>query len=357
MNINIGIFALAVMLTLFIGREVSSRRTRLGSMVLLGALLLLAPRFSDNIAILTPVFIAVMLGTGWNIIGGFTGYGSFGQVAFFGVGAFTLAAIISRAPGFLGLPAPVGLLVAPLACAAYALVISVPILRLRGHYFAISTLAFGFATQQLVKNLGFFGGSTGIATPILRRQVILGLTIPRDDYFYYLTLIAAAACLALSALVLRSKFGYGLQAIRENEDAALSMGVNTTLYKIQAFVIAAAITGFAGAMQAYFRSGASPEDDGVFQTRFNLLPLIVVLLGGIGSVWGPVIGAFTYLGIEYVITTASGTSTIVQDWDRVITGAVIVVVVVLLPRGLIQLVGGRSLSWRIFIDNIRSTRV
>ena len=79
-------------------------------------------------------------------------------------------------------------------------------------------------------------------------------------------------------VVARSKFGFGLQAIRENEDAAASLGVDTTRYKLQAFVLAAVITGLAGALQAYFRSGVSPEDDGVFQVRFNLLPLIVALV-------------------------------------------------------------------------------
>src|SRR5207249_3099215 len=100
---------------------------------------------------------------------GYTGYGSFGQVAFFGAGAYALAAIIANQPGFPGLPPPVGFAVAVVTCAAFALLVGLPVLRLRGHYFAIATLALGIATQQLVKNLDFLGGSSGINTPIIRQ--------------------------------------------------------------------------------------------------------------------------------------------------------------------------------------------
>src|SRR5262249_12041940 len=146
--------------------------------------------------------------------------------------------------------------------------------RLRGHYFAIATLAFAIATQQLVKNLDLLGGSSGINTPIVRQ--VFGL--PRDLFFYYLGLLLAAAAIFATWLIARNKFGYGLQAIRENEDAAQAMGVDTTRYKLLAFVVAAVITGVAGALLAYFRSGVSPEDDGVFQIRNNLLPLLIPLI-------------------------------------------------------------------------------
>jgi branched-chain amino acid transport system permease protein len=340
-NENTGIFAVVVVLTLLVARRTEARWQRFAPLGLLLALLLAAPQLSDNLSVLTPVFIAVMLGAGWNIIGGYCGYGSFGQVAFFGAGAYAMAASISKSEDFPGLPAIAGLAIAAGACAGYAFVVGLPILRLRGHYFAISTLTFAIATQQLIKNLDFLGGTSGISAPIIRE--IWGLN--RDTFFYFLAMVMAAAAIAVTWLVSRSKFGFGVQAIRENEDAAASMGVDTTRYKLQAFVLAAIITGLAGALQAYLRSGVSPEDDGVFQTRFNLLPLIVALVGGAGTVWGPLIGAFAFLGIEHVLTSASGSSTFVQDWERVITGAIIVLVVLLLPRGLSQLVGARSISW------------
>ena len=118
------------------------------------------------------------------------------------------------------------------------------------------------------------------------------------------------------------------------------------------------LTGIAGALQAYLRSGVSPENDGVFQLRFNLLPLIIALIGGTGTVWGPLIGAFTFLGIEHILTSLSGSSSLVQTWERVITGTIIVLVVLFLPRGLSQLVGSRGArGWRAVRENLRAYRV
>jgi branched-chain amino acid transport system permease protein len=357
-NANTAIFVAVVGLGLLVARRTPVLWQRLVPLSALLGLLLLAPRVSDNLAVLTPVYIGAMLGAGWNIIGGYTGYGSFGQVAFFGFGAYAMAGSIATTESYLGLPAGLGLVIAGVACALYALVVGLPILRLRGHYFAISTLTFGIATQQLIKNLDFLGGTSGISTPIIRHPHVLGFEVDRDTYFYFLAFILTALAVLATWVVSRSKFGYGLQAIRENEDAAAAMGINTTRYKLQAFVIAAVITGVAGALEAYLRSGVSPEDDGVFQLRFNLLPLIIALIGGVGTVWGPLIGAFTFLGIEHVLTSASGSSTFVQDWERVITGGIIVAVVLFLPRGLVQLVGSRGpRGWRIFADNLRATRV
>jgi branched-chain amino acid transport system permease protein len=353
-NVNTLIFVAVVCLGLLIARRSAADKAGKVSLGALALLLLVAPQISDNLSVLIPVFIGLLLGAGWNIIGGYTGYASFGQVAFFGIGAYAMAATIANRGGFLGLPPAVGFLMAGAVCAVYAFVVGLPVLRLRGHYFAITTLTLAAATQQVVKALGFLGGSAGINTPIVRH--VYGLT--RDEFFYYLSLGLAAAAIGLTWLISRSKFGFGLQAIRENEEAAASMGIDTTLYKLRAFIIAAIITGIAGAIQAYFRSGVSPEDDGVFQVRFNLLPLIIALIGGTGTVWGPLIGAFTFLGIEHALISASGSSSLIQNWERVITGTVIVLVVLFLPRGLSQLVTTRRRGgWRMFIDNLRAYRV
>ncbi len=354
LNANTGIFLATVVLGLLVARPTPARWQRLLPLGLMLLVLIAAPRLSDNLAILTPVFIGVMLGCGWNIIGGYAGYGSFGQVAFFGLGAYAMAASIAKTESYLGLPPAVGFLIAAVVCAVYAAIVGFPILRLKGHYFSIATLTLGIATQQAVKNLDFLGGTTGISAPIIRE--VWGFD--RDGFFYFLAMALTAGAILTTLLISRSKFGYGLQAIRENEDAAASMGIDTTRYKIQAFVVAAVITGVAGALQAYFRSGVSPEDDGVFQIRFTLLALIIPLVGGAGTVWGPLIGGFAFLGVEHFMTTASGSSTFVQDWERVITGGIIVLVVLFLPRGLSQLVGGHGpRGWRLLFENVRATRV
>src|SRR5205814_8936187 len=143
-------FVLAAVLGVFAGRRAPPRRQRLAPVVALAGLLVLAPLYSDNLSVLIPVYIYLMIGAGWNIIGGYTGYGSFGQVAFFGAGAYAMAASIATTENFLGLPAAVGMLIAAATCAVYALLLGFPMPRLRWHYFAISTLTLAIATQHLI---------------------------------------------------------------------------------------------------------------------------------------------------------------------------------------------------------------
>jgi len=223
--------------------------------VILGAYALLAPLTSLDAAqsanvplladklwfrIATTIAMFMVMATAWNIIGGITGYAAFGNVAFFGIGAYTTGMLIAKAkwPFLLALP------LAPLLAAAFATLVGLPLLRLRGHYFAVASLGVGVALGELVQNIDYagqplFGGASGLFLPILAIE-------NRDLFFFYVMSAAAAIAIAVTWLVLRSRFGYGLIAIRENEEAASVLGVNTTAYKVAAFALAAALTGLAG---------------------------------------------------------------------------------------------------------------
>src|SRR6266542_374346 len=185
----------------------------------------------------TNIAMFVALAAAWNLIGGLTGYAAFGNVAFFGLGAYTVAFLTDK----LHLNFAFALPLAPLVAAGFAGLIGLPLLRLRGHYFAIATLGTGIAVGEVIKNLPWFGGAAGLFPPIYRHA---------DALFFYLMAAAAGLAVLATWLVMRSRLGYGLIAIRENEEAAAVLGVNTTAYKGAAFALSAALTRVVGGIFA-----------------------------------------------------------------------------------------------------------
>ena len=174
----------------------------------------------------TDILIFAILASSWNIIGGLTGYASFGQIVFFGVGAYATAIFMNN----FGLPFIPAMIASGLVSAAYGFLIGLPILRLKGHYFAIATLGLAEATKALVQNLEVTEGNAGMYLPIP------DLSIDASYLFYYYTALGVLLItLLVTYFLLKSKLGYGMIAIREDEDAADSIGVNTTLFKSTAF--------------------------------------------------------------------------------------------------------------------------
>jgi branched-chain amino acid transport system permease protein len=301
---------------------------------------LLADRLWLRIATIIAMFI--VMATAWNIIGGITGYAAFGNVAFFGIGAYTTGMLIAKAkwPFLLALP------LAPVVSAAFAALVGLPLLRLRGHYFAVASLGVGVAVGELVQNIDYqgqpaFGGASGLFLPIYSIQ-------NRGLYFFYLMVAAAALSIAVTWWVLRSRFGYGLVAIRENEEAAAVLGVNTTAYKVAAFALAAALTGLAGGI--FSQWNVFINQDNAFPIEYNVQMILMALLGGTGTVFGPAAGAIL---LQLLIQFLGGTLPIsfelpfVSEAARpvvaqVILGLLLVGVVIFVPRGVIDFFGGRS---------------
>jgi branched-chain amino acid transport system permease protein len=317
---------------------------------------LLADKLWFRIATYTAMF--VVMASAWNLVGGLTGYAAFGNVAFFGIGAYTCGMLISKAhwPLFLALP------LAPVAAAAFAALVGLPLLRLRGHYFAVASLGTGVAVGELVQNLEYqgkpiFGGATGLFLPILSID-------NRDLLFFYLMVGAAAVTVGVTWLVLHSRFGYGLIAIRENEEAAAVMGVNTTAYKVAAFALAAALTGLAGGIFAQWNVFINQEN--VFPIEYNVQMILMALIGGAGTLFGPLAGA---VFLTMLIQFLSGSLPISLDlpfvprdaqpiFAQLILGLLLLATVTFVPRGVIDFFGGQSrLSLAYLRRSLRETSV
>lgn len=344
---------------MIVGSDASRRWRRI--FLILGAILvayaLLAPLTSLDVAqsanvpllanrlwfrLATIIAMFIVLATAWNIIGGITGYAAFGNVAFFGIGAYTTGMLIAKAkwPFLLSLP------LAPLVAAAFAALVGLPLLRLRGHYFAVASLGVGVAVGELVQNIDYggeplFGGASGLFLPVYAIE-------NRGIFFFYLMLATAAISIAITWWVLRSRFGYGLIAIRENEEAAAVLGVNTTAYKVAAFALAAALTGLAGGIFSQWNVFINQEN--TFPIEYNVQMILMALLGGTGTVFGPAAGAvllqllIQFLGGSLPITfdipfvSSEARPILAQD----ILGLLLIAVVIFAPRGVIDFFGGRS---------------
>ena len=282
------------------------------------------------------VLILAVLAQGWNIIGGYTGYASFGNSVFFGLGAYGVGIAMAQ----LGLPFWAGLLLGLAFALVFAFALGVPVLRLKGHYFAIATLGLAQVMTAIVSNIGIAGRNVGLVLPLLKSEAL----------FYELALALLVAVTLVIGWLARSRFGYGLIAIRENEEAAAAMGVNTTLYKVLAFALSAGFTALAGGIYAYYITFIDPA--GVFDISLNVKMIIMAVFGGPGSVLGPVVGALILSAVSEVLASR------VTNVASLFFGIVIVVAVVLMPRGLADLARrARSSGWRYFVENVRAHRL
>ncbi len=269
--------------------------------------------------IFTGVWMWAGLALAWNIIGGYAGYVSFGHAAFFGLGAYTTALLMQPERHwnfFLTLP------VAAAVAAVVAAIVGWPTLKLRGAYFAIATWALAAAVAELVNVADFTGGSFGLTLPVQ----------PSTSYFFYVMLIAAIVAYVVAYVLLeRSRFGYKVKAVRDNEAAAESVGINTTLVKNEAFVLSAVIPAVFGGINAYWITFINPPS--VLSTEITDQMVVMALIGGLGHPWGPALGAAVLYIVNRQFLAAFGDTT---SYIAMV-GALVALVVVFLPDGLASL--------------------
>jgi branched-chain amino acid transport system permease protein len=303
----------------------------------------LLPLFLGNFTLrtATDILIYAILASSWNLIGGYTGYASFGNVVFFGVGAYS-AAIVMTTFGLGFFPA---LLLSGAVAGGFGFLVGLPILRLKGHYFAIATLGLAEATKALVQNLTITEGNSGLYLPIPDFAIDASYR-----FFYYTALAVLLLLLLVTRTLLRYKLGYGLIAIREDEDAAASIGVNTTLFKSLAFGLNGLFSGLAGALYAYQQGFIKPEP--VFAVTRTVKMIVMAVFGGIGSLLGPTLGAVSIEVIEHLL---SEHFLIIH---ALFFGAIIILAILFLPKGIFDVLGGRrKLGLAYFLNNIRKNRV
>ena len=303
-----------------------TRRSSLALLVGLVIVLMLLPEALNAywLRIATGAVMWAGLACSWNIIGGYAGYIDFGHSAFFGIGAYITAILMGEAFGWPFLATlPVGLL----AAAAVAAVIGGPTLRLRGAYFAIATWAFAELLLQLANVLEITGGTGGLSLP----------PFLDERFFYFAMLGAAALTYGLTWLLFeRSHFGLKVKALRDHEPAAEAMGINTAAVKLQAFALSAAIAAVFGSIFAYWVTFINPK--GVLGGDITDQMVIMVLLGGLGRLWGPALGGVLLFIVNRLVWMTWGDTA----FYIAVLGFAIILVVLFLPDGIAGLFSGRG---------------
>lgn len=279
-----------------------------------------------TIGVYTLLFMACA--TAWNTFSGYSGYISLGHAAFFGTGAYILAIISTR----LNVPAGESMFALVPVAGVGAAVVAVPFgliaLRTRRHTFVVITIAVFFTFQLLATNLSITEGSSGIQVPTPT------WTAPSfNNPFYYVTLGIVIFVTALSWAIRRSVFGLQLLAIRDDEDRARGLGVHAGRVKLIAFVVSAVPTGMCGAVYAYFLGQIFPQF--AYDPLFDLSVALMALFGGIGTLAGPLLGALVLESLQQYFTIQFSN----EDIYLVVYGALFLLVLLWMPRGLIPTVG------------------
>jgi branched-chain amino acid transport system permease protein len=305
-----------------------TRSTHLASLArpgpVIAAVLLLGlaslPTVASNyvVVFLIVLFVYVVLAASYDLVGGYMGYINLGHAAFFGVGAYAFAVAASR-----GVPLAPSVAAAPVAAALLAVLVSVPLFRLRGVYFSIASFGLVVLMRQLALNLGdITNGVAGMTVPVSYDPALT----------YYLAFSLAALCVGTNFALSRSRVGLALACIRDDEDVADGTGVPILRYKMLALAISAAFAGVIGAIFAWFLIFINP--DSVFGPEIALTPIVMAMLGGTGAVLGPVVGATFLHVLQEVLWT---NVPIFRSHLHLATyGLVLALVGLLMPNGIVR---------------------
>ncbi len=300
----------------------SATRLFQGGLLLIAAALAVYPVFGTGYGVraLLQLFMWIALAGSWNLISGLTGYVSFGHVAFFGAGAYAGAILVASA----GWAWPLAALAGGAAAVVLAVVIGYPCLRLKGPYFAIAMLGLNEVLRALVSYFeGLTGGGNGLSLPTLDASVPI----------YYVMGVLAVAVTAMAWLIVTSRFGLRLMTIREDEVAAEAMGIDTFHHKLAALLLSAVGPGVAGALMA--RDQGYIEPVSVFPLAITVTMIVMALFGGKGTVFGPVLGAVVLFVAQEIVWASY------PYFHPLLFGAIIVAVVLLMPRGVLGLLQQR----------------
>ncbi len=275
------------------------------------------------------VLLYAMLAQAWNILAGYCGQISLGHAVFFGAGAYTSSILQTT----LGWNPWVGLLAGAAVAVALSVLIGYPCFRLRGHYFAIATIAIGEIVQTLAINWDFIGGARGLSLPF-RKDSVLGFQFQTSKYpYYYIILALFALCMLVSWRIERTRLGYYFRAIRDDPEAAQSVGISIRRYKLIAMAISAAFVAAGGSFYAQYVLYLDP--DSVFPLSLSILICVLAVVGGTGTLWGPLVGAAIMIPLsEFTRIQFGGTGGAV---DLLIYGGLLTSVAVFQPAGLVGL--------------------
>lgn len=316
-------------------RDTATRWRVLGfaSIAALLSALILLPQLLDarpfELRLVTIVFLYAVLGHGWNILGGFAGQTSIGHGMFFGLGAYTSTLLLLE----FGISPWLGMAAGAAVAAMFGILIGFPCFRLRGHYFVIATLVVAEIIYQVVASWDFVGGASGISLPV-KQAGLSNFQFHRDKTGYYFVALAMlVAATGLVAWLRRSRLGYILQAIRDDEEAARSLGFSPRRYKLIAMAMSAAIVGVCGVFYAQYVLFIDPPS--VLAVPLSIVIALIPIFGGVGTVSGPIIGAAVLIPIsEYSRVMFSGSG---RNVDLLIFGFLIMAIAVYRPNGVVSI--------------------
>lgn len=300
-------------------------------LVLLALLILLpitAGKSADIQNMLIYIMIYALVGEGWNLISGFTGQTSFGHAAYFGIGAYTVAVM----GNYYNITPHISIWVGAVIAALVAMILNYQLFRLKGHYFAIATLAVCEILRTLFSVWPYVGAGDGIKILFRTEDKFfwMALDVQNRLPFFYLTLAFFVAVFIVCVIIENSKLGYYSKAIRESHEVAESIGINPQIYKVYMMMISAAIAAIGGGLYVQFFKYV---DSFVFGLSISMIFVLVTVLGGLGNVYGPPIGAAIYYILELVMRRIMGGTS--SGINLIVFGALLVIVVCYQPRGIV----------------------
>ena len=266
--------------------DTTGKQLALGGVVLALALIfpvVVTSPFAQHVMILT--FLFAMCGMAWNVMGGYAGMFSFGQVAFFGIGAYTSSFLLLT----FGTSPWIGLVAGGIISSILAACIGYPCSNLRGHYFAIASIAFGEIIRIVFNNWKLVGAAEGLTIPMLKESMGNFMFHSSKLPYYYIILAFLLVAIAVCSWVSRSRMGFYFRAIKESHDIAHVLGVDVVRYRLYAIIISAFLTSMAGTFYAQYILYIDPES--VMIMPISVQIVLVAMLGGAGTVIGPVVGA------------------------------------------------------------------
>ena len=296
-------------------------------LIFLGILFLIFPlviRSSYYQHLIIIIFMWVVIGSSWNLLAGYTGQVSFGHAIFFGVGAYTAGIFATK----LGISAWWGMVFGGFFSMLVGLFVGWVCFRLRGPYFALATLAGGEIIRLIATNWeSLTEGMMGI---------LIIQTFTSKLPYYYIAFALALACIYTIKLIMKSKWGYYFVSIREDEDAASSLGINTGLYKNISLLVSSFFTGMAGAFYMNYMAFIDPEV--VFSLHYvSIMAILVGIVGGVATIWGPAVGAFVMIGLQE--TFRSSFFGLAPKWTSqahaLVFGLLVIFVIMFLANGIV----------------------
>ncbi len=289
----------------------------------------LLPHSSYAMATMIQFLMFSVYGMGWNTIGGYGGQVDLGKAQYVGIGAYTTAVLIVRwdVPFWVCLPIGMSLAV------AWSFIIGYPLFRLKGHYFAITTIATSLVLKDVFESWSFIGAARGLKIPIKGDMPnFLFIQFRQDYYYYYIMLAFFLVALLYINWFRHSRIGYQLRSIKDNEEVARSLGIDAHWAKIKAYAVATAFVAAVGSFHACYNFNIEPED--VMSLDLSVLIALMAMLGGAGSLFGPIIGAAILVPLKNYLGVWFGAKAGLMGLDLIIYASIIMLIAAVEPRGI-----------------------